>query len=81
MLTNDEIEGMRARLHCMRPRPGSSSDGKGKYLGDGLPHTAGIDLRTVPLADALKELLAWRLRFSGELEFDCNSGSVVSHKA
>ena len=77
LISDETVDAMRIRLDCMRPRVGGgSSDGLGKYLGDGLPHKAGCDLRTVQLSQALEELLAWRKHFAGSLEFDAQTGAI-----
>lgn len=53
-----QLEQMIARLDEMTKKS-NPSDGKGKFLGDGLPSTHP-PLRTAPLAGALAELLAIR---------------------
>jgi hypothetical protein len=58
-LDNQVLEGMAIRLESMLPRTKAPADGLGKYLGDGMPHP-GADLRTVPMAAALRQLLAIR---------------------
>lgn len=59
MNTTQELEQMAERLEAMSQKFHAPADGLGKYLGDGLPH-AGIELRTVTLAKALRELIALR---------------------
>lgn len=56
MKTNDELVAMAARLRKMR----GPADGRGAFLGDGLPAAPDTKIRSNDLADALEELLRFR---------------------
>lgn len=60
MITTEYLEQMAIALEAMTPKFHASTDEKGKYLGDGIPREGKIDLRTVPLAEAIRELIERR---------------------
>lgn len=77
MLASDtELENMVVRLDAMAVKFHALPDGKGIYLGDGHPYPEGQELRSVPLASALRELLAWRQRFSRGCPCDQAAGNA-----
>jgi len=75
-MTDEEIANMLARLDAMVLKFHALPDGKGIYLGDGQAYPKGQELRSVPLAGALRELLAWRTRFGGAYGYDQGTGMV-----
>ena len=61
MTDTEQLAQIVIRLDAMTPRFHAPADGLGKHLGDGLPHQ-GASLRTVVLANAIRELIAARSR-------------------
>ncbi len=63
-LTTEELKEMLNLLNAMTAtsKGDKASDGKGKYLGDGLPRKSQYQLRTGTLALAIKELINCRAK-------------------
>lgn len=59
-ITTEYLEQMAIALEAMNPKFHASTDNLGKYLGDGVPREGKIHLRTVPLAEAIRELIEYR---------------------
>ena len=49
-------------------------DGKGVFIGNGMPRSKNQALRSQVLVNALKELLAWRLDLGGAWKFNADKG-------
>jgi len=60
---NEDLLRMVQTLRKMNPGFHAPVDGKGIYLGNGLPRMVSQEIRSEVLADALQELLTWRLFF------------------
>lgn len=56
----EDIKKMIELLDAMTPKFHAPRDGLGKYLGDGIPRDWLPSLRTVTLANALRELISLR---------------------
>lgn len=56
MISDDELNGTIERLKAVAPGFHAPTDGKGIYLGDGMPHKQGIPIRSNVLLQLLEEL-------------------------
>jgi hypothetical protein len=61
MKTTDELQALAKRLREMR----GPADGRGAFLGDGMPRMPRVDIRAGDLADVIDELLALRATAAG----------------
>lgn len=56
-MTTEDVQKLVLRLRMMTSR---NPDGRGVYLGDGMPYHPRVDIRSQDLADLLEELLELR---------------------
>ena len=68
MISNEELEGTIERLKAVAPGFHAPADGKGIFLGDGIPHKQGIPIRSNVLLQLLEELKQRRADEGAEQE-------------
>lgn len=68
MISDDVLQGSIDRLKALAPTFHAPADGKGIYLGDGIPHKEGIPLRSNVLLQLLEELKRLRWENSSPTE-------------
>lgn len=65
-IPDEDLEGMIARLEAINRGRRGQGDGLGAFLGTGIPDLPGIELRTIILEYALRELKFLREFNQGE---------------